>query len=212
MQLYVTPTSPYAWMARIVVLEKGMADRVAFLRARTRTAGSWYYAVNPSGRVPFLVRDDGTGIEDSALIIAWLDHADGAPRFDHPAGAEGWESRRLEARARSLLDGLCVWSRELHRPEDERSPTIIAHEQERARRLFDWWDDAIGHALMTGPLNLAQITLACALRMDNANLDLDWRAGRPALAAWAETRFAIPSIAEATPAARGDYFDPPEPV
>jgi glutathione S-transferase len=81
MQLYITPLSPYAHMVRILVLEKGLADRVEVIEAKTRVADSPYYAINPSGRVPYLIRDDGVGIEDSAVICAYLDELDGATAF-----------------------------------------------------------------------------------------------------------------------------------
>lgn len=74
MKLYVTETSAYARIVRIVVLEKGLEDRVEILPAQTRTLGSAYYRINPSGRVPYLIRDDGVGLEESALISAYLDH------------------------------------------------------------------------------------------------------------------------------------------
>ena len=86
MKLYITRTSPYARIARMVVLEKDLEGRVEIIAARTRVADSPYYAINPSGRVPYLVRDDGTGLEESSLICAWLDHLDGAPAFDPPEG------------------------------------------------------------------------------------------------------------------------------
>jgi hypothetical protein len=50
LKLYVTPLSPYAWLTRIVVLEKGLDARVEVLEARTRVARSPYYAINPSRR------------------------------------------------------------------------------------------------------------------------------------------------------------------
>src|SRR3954470_23134085 len=128
MKLYITPASPYARIARIVILEKGLESRVEIIVARTRFSGSPYYSINPSGRVPYLVRDDGVGLEESAVICRYLDHLDGNPAFARPAGEEGWEARRLEALGRSLLDGLAVWSRELSRPPQERSPTILLHE------------------------------------------------------------------------------------
>ncbi len=77
MQLYITPTSPYARVVGIVILEKGLAERVEIIVAETRRAESPYYRINPSGRVPYLVADDGVGLEDSALIAAYLDHLDG---------------------------------------------------------------------------------------------------------------------------------------
>ena len=105
MKLYVTPGSPYARMARIVVIEKGLASRVEIITAKTRTTGSPYYGINPSGRVPYLVRDDGVGMEESALVCEYLDRLDGKPAFQ----LDGWEARRLEGLARSYLDGLSVW-------------------------------------------------------------------------------------------------------
>src|SRR5437899_11921924 len=114
-------------MVRIVVLEKGLERRVEVIVAQTRVADSPYYRLNPSGRVPYLVRDDGVGLEESALICSYLDRLDGKPAFELSEGEEAWEARRLEAVARSMLDGLSVWGREIMRPGDERSPTVIRH-------------------------------------------------------------------------------------
>ena len=40
MKLYVTYTSPYARLARIVVIEKGLQDRVEIVAAQTRKQNS----------------------------------------------------------------------------------------------------------------------------------------------------------------------------
>ena len=90
MKLYITPGSPYARMARIVILEKGLESRVEVIVAQTRLADSPYYRINPSGRVPYLIRDDGVGLEESSLICAYLDHLDGNPAFDLPEGDQVW--------------------------------------------------------------------------------------------------------------------------
>lgn len=200
MKLYITPGSPYARIARIVILEKGLQDRVEIIPARTRLAGSPYYAINPSGRVPYLVRDDGVGMEESALICAYLDHLDGAPRFELPPGNAGWDARRLEAYARSMMDGLAVWGRELSRPSNERSPTIIEHETQRALRLADLWEREIAHPWMNAGLNLAQITLGCAIGYGSRMPPFTWRDGRAKLAAWYDRFSTGPSfIATASP-------------
>ena len=199
MKLYITPGSPYARMARIVVLEKGLASRVEIIVAKTREAGSPYYRINPSGRVPYLVGADGRGLEESALICAHLDHLDGKPAFDLPAGDTGWELRRLDALARSLVDGLAVWGRELSRPENERSPAIIQHETDRARRMTDLWELEIDNPLMSGALNVAQITLACALGLEARNPDFQWRAGHPKLSRWFDGIAARPSFTATAP-------------
>jgi glutathione S-transferase len=189
MKLYCTPGSPYARMARIVVIEKGLEKRVEVVMAQTRKEGSPYYAINPSGRVPYLVRDDGVGMEESQVICAFLG-------FASPGD---WEARRLEGLARSLMDGLAVWLRELYRPGNERSPGLIRHEAARAARLLDAWEREIAHPHMKGALNMAQLTLGCALGIEMRMPDLDWRAGHPRLVAWYEPIDARPSFVATRP-------------
>lgn len=209
MKLYVTPGSPYARMARIVVLEKGLQGRVETVAAMTRVADSPYYGINPSGRVPFLVCEDGVGLEESALICAYLDHLDGKPALHPPGDGQDWAARRLEALARSLLDGLSVWGREILRPENERSPGVIRHETDRARRMADAWEREIDHPLMRGALNMVQITLACALGLEARNPGLLWRPGRPRLTQWFDRIAARPSFSSTVPPGSAARAAPP---
>jgi len=197
MKLYATPGSPYARMARIVVIEKGLESRVEVVFAKTRTPDSPYYKINPSGRVPYLVRDDGVGLEESSVICAYLDRVDGKPMFE--VAGDPWEAPRLEALARSLMDGLTVWLRELYRPVNERSPGVIRHEIDRAARMVELWEREIVHPHMHGPLNMAQLTLACALGLEARNPEWDWRSGHACLADWYGPIAARPSFAATAP-------------
>jgi glutathione S-transferase len=199
MKLYITPGSPYARIARVIVLEKGLENRVEVVTARTRTLDSPYYRINPSGRVPYLVRDDGPGLEESSVICRYLDHLDGKPTFDLPAGDQAWEAMRLGALASSLIDGLSVWLRETRRPESEQSPTTLDHEADRARRLVSHWEVEIDHPMMRGPINLAQITLICALALEARNPAFRWREGHPKLRDWFDRLVARPSFAKTNP-------------
>ncbi len=199
MKLYVTPTSPYARIARAIVLEKRLADRVEVINAITRKVESPYYAINPSGRVPYLVRDDGVGIEDSRLIASYLDSLDGIPSIIEPLDLENWESGRLETYARSMVDGISVWVREMRRPENERSPTMQAHEASRAGRLADFWEIEITAPLMNGPLNLSQLFLISGLDFAAYGRMGDFTNGRPQLAKWAARMRQRPSLAATTP-------------
>ena|ERR1035438_3769131 len=199
MKLYITKGSPYARIVRVVVLEKGLTDRVEVISAKTRHANSPYYSINPSGRVPYLVRDDGVGLEESAVICAYLDCLDGKAAFDLPAGDQAWEARRLEALARSMLDGFAVWARESRRPQNEQSPTILLHEADRARRMVDLWEREIDNPMFRGALNLAQITLACALGSTTLIPEFHWRPGHPKLGDWFDQISANPSLAATAP-------------
>jgi glutathione S-transferase len=121
--------------------------------------------------------------------------------FDLPAGEAMWEALRLEGMARSMMDGLSVWLRETYRPAGERSASVIRHETERASRMADLWETQIDHPWMHGPLNLAQITLGCALGLEARNPDLHWRPGHPKLTAWFERIAARPSFVATAPPA-----------
>jgi glutathione S-transferase len=200
MKLYITDGSPYARIARIVMLEKGLRDRVEVILAQTRAADSPYYRINPSGRVPYLVRDDGVGLEESALICEYLDHFDGKPAFDlPPAGEDRWQARRLEALARSMTDGLAVLYREIRRPQNEQSPTIVKHECDRAARFADVWEREIEHPLMRGPLNLPQITLACGFGIESRVAPFRSRARHPHLSEWLDRIAQHPSLIATAP-------------
>jgi glutathione S-transferase len=83
-KLFVTYGSPYARLARIIVVEKELEDRVEIIEAKTRIKDSPYYQINPSGRVPYLIDEAGAGMENSQLICAYLDHLDGKPRLHNP--------------------------------------------------------------------------------------------------------------------------------
>lgn len=202
MKLYVTDSSPYARIVRVVILEKGLANRIEIISAQTRATDSPYYRINPSGRVPYLIREDGVGLEESMVICAYLDRLDGNPVFGTPAGTDELEPRRLEALARSILDGLAVWNREINRPEVERSPTVINHEANRAARMVDLWEREIEHPLMRGALNMPQITLACALGLEARIPEFRWRPNHQSLSNWFGRISARSSLASTSPAVR----------
>ena len=199
-KLYVTLTSPYARLARIVVLEKELNEKVEQIIAETRQADSPYYEINPSGRVPCLVLSDGTRLEESQLVCSYLDQLDSAPRFEPPSGTGGLHVQRLEAMARSLMDGLSVWIREGFRPDGEWSPGIINHEQARAARLVDSWEAEIDNSAMQGDFNnMAQLTLVTALQLEQWNPDFKWREGHPKLVEWCDRLSGRPSLQKTEP-------------
>jgi glutathione S-transferase len=194
MKLYVTLTSPYARLARVVVIEKGLQGHVDIIEAKTRTVDSPYYAINPSGRVPSLVDEAGVGMEDSQLVCAYLDGLDGKPWLRHALADGDWTYRRFEATARSFCDGISVWVREMSRPENERSPTVLAHEVARSQRMADFFTSLVDDPLMTGPPSMGQLLLAVSLEAARKRGPADLVAGRPALAAWLQRLSDYPAM------------------
>ena len=200
MRLYVTPTSPYARLAMIVRLEKGL-DEIELVWTRTRVPDDPMLAFNPSGRIPFLRLDDGSGFEDSEAIVDYMDALAPPLRFAAPEGGDYWPHRRRRAMARGMLDGVAVWAREIVRPAAERSPATIDHERRRAARLADAFEAEIGEPAWAVPLDMPQLLLFCALDVERRLPALDWRTGRPGLVAWHARLAALPSVAGSLPPA-----------
>jgi glutathione S-transferase len=199
MKLYVTYGSPYARLARIIIIEKALEDRVEIIEAKTRTPRSPYYQINPSGRVPYLIDDNGVGMEDSQLICAYLDGLDGKPRFHSVVHASDWAYLRLEFAARSMCDGIAVWGREIARPESERSPTTLAHESARAQRMADYFEDRVTESLMQGRPAMAHLILAVAVEMARKRGLGDLTASRRQLASWMRSISNLPSMQSTAP-------------
>jgi glutathione S-transferase len=199
MKLYVTFTSPNARLARILVLEKALEDRVEIIAAKTRAIDSPYYQINPSGRVPYLIDDSGVGMEDSQLICAYLDNLDGKPCFHDPRRQTNWAYQRLEFAARNMCEGICVWVREMARHASERSPTALAHEVARAQRMADVFEGGMADPLMQGAPNMARLILAVALDVASKRGLGDLTTGRPQLATWMRSMSELPSMQRTTP-------------
>jgi glutathione S-transferase len=93
LRLYSFELSPYAARCRLAIYRKGLDVEIAE-PPEGGTAGEAYRAINPIGKVPALVLDDGTVIPESAVIVEYLED-----RFPAPALLP----RAPEARARARL-------------------------------------------------------------------------------------------------------------
>jgi len=199
MKLHTTLTSAYGRLARIAAIEHGLSDQLQVIPARTREVDSPYYAINPTGRVPFLVLEDGSTFEDSHLICGYFDSIGDGPQLAWEWRYEDWAYGRLETVARSFLDGIAVLGREDRRPESDQSPTIIAHERARAARCADLFERRLDDPMMNEPLNVAQLLLVCTIDVARFYSGLDLCVGRPNLTAWHAAQHQRPSLPATLP-------------
>ncbi len=136
MQLFHSAGSPYARIARMAVLELGLADRIPFVETTLRDPASTLLPHNPVGRVPSLVLADGTTVTETTPILMVLDSLVAPGKRLLGDGADGWKRLAAYGRVLGMLDGIAVWNRELRRPAHERSPGVIALEAHRAVRAL----------------------------------------------------------------------------
>ena len=199
MRLFTTLTSPYGRIVRALIIEKCYEDRIELVPTVTRTLDTPVLNYNPSGRVPILVFDDDSFLEDTKLICEYIDALEGPPVL---APLDNWDAKHLEARVRSMMDGIAVWVREVRRPETEQSPEIVAHECRRALRLAGVFDQLVADGAFDGPLDLAQLTLGCTLhRPSGYPKTFNWRADNPNLANWIDKISQRRSMQETLPPA-----------
>jgi glutathione S-transferase len=158
--------------------------------------------VNPLGRIPSLVLDDGETLLDSAAILDWLDEAVGPARALLPRSGE---ARRRALRRIALATGAiekigaAAYER-IIRPPAARWPAWIARCRTQgmgavaALAAEDWPAAA--------PLDQAQITAACMIRYVRMVDPEPWPDGlHPALEALAARCEARPEFRATYPAA-----------
>ena len=182
MRLYYSTGSPYARIIRIAWRDRAIPG-ITEHEATLRDPASPLLPHNPVGRVPTLVLDDGTALTETLLILTHLDRL----HTQAPLIPQTPPDLAELGRALGLMDGIAVWNRELRRPLNERSLTVLALEATRANRVAD----ALEHTPPTHPT--AALALACALDYcDRRHPAWPWRPTRPALAFWQDTRTTTP--------------------
>lgn len=190
------PASPFVRKVRVLMHEAGIDDVALETVATTpvNTADA-VRAANPLGKIPALIRDDGPAIYDSRVITRYLDARARAGLYPE---RRLWEVLTLEATADGIMEaGIAMTYEGRVRPENERSPAWIEAQWGKAagaiKALGDRW---MSH--LEGPLDMAQIGVACALGyIDFRHDGRGWRQGNDALAAW-YARFAERESMQAT--------------
>lgn len=200
MKLLVSPASPFARKARVMLRELEIMDHVTEVDVSTTPLQSdpAVVAANPLGKIPALIRDDAPSIYDSRVITRFLNDTHAGPFY--PA-SRIWETLTLEATADAIMDASVSMTYEARlRPESQQSPDWIEAQWEKAGRgiaaVNDRW---ISH--LSGPIDAAHIAMACALSYVDLRHDKrNWRAGNDALADWHATFTARASMQQTAPA------------
>ena len=201
MKLRYSPTSPYVRKVIVCAAERGLRDAVELIDAKTGDGQSGSRAENPLDKVPTLITDDGLALYDSPVICEYLDSLPGGPALFPQTGPERWLALRLQALADGLLDAALACVMEGRRPvESEQSAGFVRFQKGKISRALDDMEASVSD--LEGSLHIGVITVGCALGyLDLRFADDDWRATRPALAAWFEEFAKRPAMTASMPPA-----------
>jgi glutathione S-transferase len=186
MKLYSSPASPFARKARIIAHELGL--KIEEINVNPLTSEE-LRRVNPLGKIPALVLDDGSALYDSPVICEYLNEMGGGKFFPGMSlwrSASGrWLALGLQALGDGLSDAAVARVIEGRLPEDKRNQDAIARHLAAIARGLDTLERAASK-LAEFP-TIGEVAVGCALGYLDFRLpDLDWRATRPKLGEWFE--------------------------
>lgn len=199
MKLHYNPASPYVRKVRVFAIETGLMERIELAKVAITPVGpdQQLCADNPIGKIPTLVRDDGSALFDSRVICEYLDGLHDRERLFPDAGEARWMALRRQALADGLLDAAVGTRYETFlRPESLRWPDWVEGQMQKVRRSLDHLE----HESLGDAVDIGTISVACALGyLDFRYPDEGWRKDRPRLEVWFEKFAARPSMSETRP-------------
>ncbi len=142
MKLIGSHASPFARKVRIVLAEKKIDYELEIDDPWKDESSA--RRVNPLGKVPVLVLDDGTALYDSRVIVEYLDSASPLARLIPADKRERIEVRRWEAIADGILDAAVLARMERLRTSVERSESWIARQMRKVDAGLELMDKDLG--------------------------------------------------------------------
>jgi glutathione S-transferase len=187
MKLIGSLTSPYVRKVRVVMAEK-------HIDCEFEVQSPWVEHntisdLNPLGKIPVLVLDDGTALFDSRVIVEYLDALTPVSRLIPETNRQRILVKRWEALGDGICDAAAAIFLEQKRPAKQQSPEWI----DRQRLKVMQGVKAIAHELGERhwchgeAYSLADVAVGCCLGYLDFRLpDLGWREQYPNLARHAD--------------------------
>lgn len=197
MKLYTNAASPFARKCRVIAHELGI--KLEEIRTLPFNDPD-FRRVNPLGKIPALLLDDGSVLIDSPVICEYLNHKGGGKFFPgmniFKDSSGRWKALGLQALGDGLADAAVAYV-----VEGRQSPP---NEAQRTRHMAAVTAtlDALERSKFAEHPTIGEIAVACALGyLDFRIPDLDWKSSRPKLSAWYARMCEYPAMKATEPAA-----------
>jgi glutathione S-transferase len=183
MKLIGSLASPYTRKVRIVLAEKKIDYDFEIDNPWKPDAKA--AKLNPLGKVPVLVLDDGRTLFDSRVIVGFLDNASPISRLVPAENRERVEARRWEALADGVLDAGVLARLENQREAKLRSAPWIERQMGKVRAGLAAMDSELGDKpwCVGNGYTLADVALGVCLGwLDFRYPKMDWKQDQANLA------------------------------
>jgi glutathione S-transferase len=195
MILCSSPSSPFGRKVRIAANVLGLTDRIELQSTDLNDPADPIRKLNPLGKIPVLILDDGSAWYDSRVILEMLDHLAGGGRIVPREAPARFAALRLQALCDGALDAsILIVYESRYRPPELRVQAWLDRQADKVKRALDALEDA-PPPLAALP-DVGQIALACVLGYGDLRFAGNWRKDHPRLVTWLD-RFAaqVPAFA-----------------
>lgn len=186
MKLYSSLTSPYGRKVRIVLLEKKIPFQLQV--ENPWLPDSKIGEVNPLGKVPVLVLEDGVSVFDSRVIVEYLDMLSPVAHLIPSDAKSRMMVRGVEALADGITDAAVAIFLERKRAEDKQDLDWIALQEKALYRGLAALSEALGDKALYLGLTLTLADIAAGSMLGYLDLrfpQINWREMHPNLAEFA---------------------------
>ncbi|MEZ5499671.1 MAG: glutathione S-transferase family protein [Steroidobacteraceae bacterium] len=193
MKLLYTPIKHYVHTVEAVLNYAGLRDRVEPVPTRPFDIDTPLPSVNPLGKVPTLILDDGNYLAGGPVIYEYLDSLHDRRRLHPAAGPERFQALRRAWLADGMFDSFVQIIIESWQEPSSLRQGFVMRQWQRVARCLDQMDadvDStrpldIGHLRTVGAIQFLVLkTPTLASAECGISPDHDCFAGRPRLGEW----------------------------
>ncbi len=203
MKLIGSLASPYVRKVRVVMAEKKLDYQ--FVLENVWVPETTIQDLNPLGKVPCLVMEDGYAMQDSRVIVEYLDTLTPVGKLLPPNGRERADIKCWEALADGVLDAaVLVRLERIQRPPELQSEAWVARQMLKVERGLAAMEQRLGDSPFCAGnhYSLADVAVGCALGWLAFRFpDIAWRDAHPNLARLFDKLSERPSFKDTVPQA-----------
>jgi glutathione S-transferase len=183
--LRTTLTSPFGRKARMAADILSLNDRVTVAHADTTDENDTLRQQNPLGKIPCLVRPDGSAVYDSGVILEFLQQVAGTDRLMPASGPDRISMLTRARLADGIIDAgaLIIYEGRYHEP-GAQSERWLAHQGGKIMRALAAFESAPPDARKSDAVSIG---LACALAFLDKRKAVEWRPTCSRLVEWLDT-------------------------